>query len=70
MTDNNYPRNRKSTAGISAKYDEKDYLLVSFLNFKKHAVVPSQVVNVDPLDERNGSIKTYGTKKQLRIIAK
>jgi hypothetical protein len=65
----NYSRVRRSTAGINRRYDEQDYVLVSFPNVNKHSVVPAASVNIDPLDKQNGSIKTFGSKKNLRIIS-
>jgi hypothetical protein len=64
-----YSRVRRSTAGINRRYDEQDYVLVSFPNVNKHSVVPAASVNIDPLDKQNGSIKTFGSKKNLRIIS-
>ncbi|CAF1553491.1 unnamed protein product [Didymodactylos carnosus] len=61
-------RSKRSTAGKNSKYDERNYMLVSFPKLKKHAMVPSLLVNVDPLDKQNGNIKTNGTRKPLRII--
>ncbi|CAF1187055.1 unnamed protein product [Rotaria sordida] len=62
-------RVRRSTAGINKRYDEQDYVLVSFPQLNKHSVVPAASVNVDPLDEQTGSIKTFGSRKNLRIIS-
>ncbi|CAF1202605.1 unnamed protein product [Rotaria sordida] len=62
-------RVRRSTAGINKRYDEQDYVLVSFPQLNKHSVVPAAGINVDPLDEQTGSIKTFGSRKNLRIIS-
>ena len=63
-----YDRTRRSTAGINRRYDEQEYVLVSFPQLNKHSILPSASVNVDPLNKQNGSIKTFGTRKNLRII--
>ena len=64
-----YSRARRSTAGINKRYNEQEYLLVSFPQLSKHSIVPAASVNVDPLDKQNGSIKTFGSRKNLRIIS-
>lgn len=62
-------RMRRSTAGINKHYDEQDYALVSFPLSNKHSVIPTSYIDIDPLDQRNGSIDTFGSRKNLRIIA-
>jgi hypothetical protein len=64
-----YNRVRRSTAGISRRYDEQDYVLVSFPHVNKHSILPVASINVDPLDKQNGCIKTFGSRKNLRIIS-
>lgn len=61
-------RERRSTAGINKRYDETEYLLVSFPHLQKHGIVSCNSVDRDPLDKQNGSIKTFGTRKNFRII--
>jgi hypothetical protein len=61
-------RVRRSTAGINKRYDEQDYVLVSFPHVNKHSILPAGSVNIDPLDKQAGSIKTFGSRKNLRII--
>jgi len=68
LSTSNNNRVRRSTAGISKRYDEQDYVLVSFPQLNKHSIVPAVSVNIDPLDKQNGSIKTFGSRKNLRII--
>ena len=68
MLSTTHSRVRRSTAGINKRYDEREYVLVSFPNLNKHSVVPAASVNIDPLDKQNGSIKTFGSIKNLRII--
>ncbi|CAF3940111.1 unnamed protein product, partial [Rotaria sp. Silwood1] len=63
-----YSRARRSTARINKRYDEQDYVLVSFPQLNKHSIVPAASVNIDPLDKQNGSIKTFVSRKYLRII--
>lgn len=63
-----YKRVRRSTAGINKRYDEQEYVLVSFPQLNKHSIVPAASIDVDPLDEQNGSIKTFGSRKNLRIV--
>ena len=58
-----HSRTRRSTAGVNKRYDEQEYLLVSFQHLKKHSVVPMGSVTIDPLDQQNGSIKTFGSRK-------
>ena len=65
----NRERERRSTAGINKRYDENEYVLVSFPHANKHSIVPSASIDIDPLDKQNGSIKTFGTRKNLRIVA-
>ena len=62
-------RARRSAAGINKPYDEQDYALVSFPLSNKHGVIPTACIDIDPLDKRNGSIETFGSRKNLRIIA-
>ncbi|CAF1397047.1 unnamed protein product [Adineta steineri] len=69
MLSTGYNRMRRSTAGINKRYDEQDYVLVSFPQLNKHSIVPAVSINVDPLDKQNGSIKTFGSRKNLRIIS-
>ena len=45
-----YSRAHRSTAGINKRYDEQEYLLVSFPQLNKHSIVPATSVNIDPLD--------------------
>ncbi|CAF1199852.1 unnamed protein product [Rotaria sordida] len=68
MLTTSYSRVRRSTAGINKRYDEQDYVLVSFPKLNKHSIVPVASVTIDPLDKQNGSIKTFGSRKNLRII--
>lgn len=62
-------RERRSTAGINKRYNEKEYVLVSFPHLNKHSIVSCTSIDRDPLDKQNGSIKTFGTRKNFRIIA-
>ncbi|CAF4418386.1 unnamed protein product [Rotaria magnacalcarata] len=64
-----YNRVRRSTAGINKRFDEQDYVLVSFPQWNKHSIVPSVSIDIDPLDKQNGSIKTFGSRKNLRIVS-
>lgn len=61
-------RVRRSTAGINKRYDEQEYVLVSFPQLNKHGIVPAASIDIDPLDKQNGSIKTFGSRKNLRIV--
>lgn len=61
-------RVRRTTASIH-KYDQEEYALVSFPQSNKHSVLPVSHIDIDPLDQRNGSIDRYGSRKNLRIIA-
>ncbi|CAF5178310.1 unnamed protein product, partial [Rotaria magnacalcarata] len=67
-TSTSFSRVRRSTAGISKRYDEQEYVLVSFPQLNKHSIVPAVSVNIDPLNKQNGSIKTFGSRKNFRII--
>ncbi|CAF3381159.1 unnamed protein product, partial [Rotaria socialis] len=64
-----YNRVRRSTAGINKRFDEQEYVLVSFPQWNKHSIVPSVSIDIDPLDKQNGSIKTFGSRKNLRIVS-
>lgn len=63
-----FDRIRRSTAGVNKKYGEHEYVLVSFPQLNKHSVLSRKSIDVDPLDEGNGTIKTFGSRKQLKII--
>ena len=59
----------RRTAATVNKYNQEEYVLVSFPQSNKHSVVPVSSIDIDPLDQRNGSIDTFGSRKNLRIIA-
>ena len=61
-------RVRRSTAGINKRYDEQGYILISFPQLSKHSIVPAASIDVDPLDKQNGSIKTFESRKNFRIV--
>lgn len=61
-------RQRRANAGVNSRYDEQTYCLVSFPNHSKHAIVPSVVVDVDPIDHRDASIKIRGIRRDVHII--
>lgn len=61
-------RVRRTAARVN-KYNQEEYVLVSFPQSNKHSVVPISSIDIDPLDQRNGSIDTFGSRKNLRIIA-
>ena len=69
MSSITYTRERRSTAGVNKYYDEREYVLVSFPHRNKHSIIPCNSIDRDPLDKQNGSIKTFGTRKNFRIIA-
>lgn len=62
-------RQRRINAGVNRRYDENTYCLVSFPTHKKHALVPSNVVNVDPIDDRDASIKVRGIRRSVQIVS-
>ena len=62
-------RERRSTAGVNKRYNDKEYVLVSFPHANKHSVIPCHSIDRDPLEKQNGSIKTFGTRKNFRIVA-
>ncbi|CAF4124476.1 unnamed protein product [Rotaria sp. Silwood2] len=64
-----HKRARRSTAGINKRYDEQHYVLVSFPQLNKHSIVPAASIDIDPLDKQIGSIKTFGSRKNLRIVS-
>ena len=61
-------RQRHVNAGVNDRYDEPTYRLVSFPDHSKHALVPSRVVNVDPIDDRTASIKVRGIRRGTHIV--
>ena len=61
-------RQRRVNAGVNNRYDEHTYCLVSFPDHSKHALVPSNVVNVDPIDDRAASIKIRGIRRGVHIV--
>jgi hypothetical protein len=61
-------RQRRVNAGVNNRYDEHTYCLVSFPDHRKHALVPSSVVNIDPIDDRAASIKIRGIRRDIYIV--
>ena len=61
-------RQRRFNAGINKRYDEQTYCLVSFPDHSKHALVPSTVINMDPIDDRAATIKVRGIKRGVQIV--
>ncbi|CAF1239252.1 unnamed protein product [Adineta ricciae] len=63
------PRPQRTTAGHTSKY--ADYSVVSFPQLKKHSIIKTSLINIDPLSPAGtqvGNIKAYGDRKKLMII--
>jgi hypothetical protein len=63
------PRPQRTTAGQTSKY--ADYSVVSFPQLKKHSIIKTSLINIDPLSPAGaqaGNIKAYGERKKLMII--
>lgn len=61
-------RQRRVNAGVNKRYDEQTYCLVSFPDPSKHALVPSRVINIDPIDDRAATIKVRGIRRGVEIV--
>jgi hypothetical protein len=61
-------RQRRINAGVNKRYDEQTYCLVSFPDHSKHALVPSRVINIDPIDDRAATIKVRGIRRGVQIV--
>ncbi|CAF2085680.1 unnamed protein product [Rotaria magnacalcarata] len=61
-----YNRVRRSTTGINKRFDEQDYVLVSFPQWNKHSIVPSVSIDIQPLDKQNGSPKEVMKERASR----
>jgi hypothetical protein len=62
-------RPQRANAGKTSKYS--DYSVVSFPQLKKHSIIKSSLINIDPLSPigaQSGSIKAFGDRKKLMII--
>ncbi len=62
-------RPQRINAGQTSKY--ADYSVVSFPQLKKHSIIKTSLINIDPLSPAGtqaGNIKAYGERKKLLII--
>ena len=62
-------RPQRTTAGKTSKF--ADYAVVSFPQLKKHAIIKSSLINIDPLSpagNQSGNIKAFGERKKLTVI--
>ena len=62
-------RPQRSTAGKTSKY--ADFSVVSFPQLKKHSIIKSSLINIDPLSPagtQSGNIKAFGERKKLLVI--
>lgn len=62
-------RVQRSSAGKTSKF--ADFSLVSFPTAKKHSIIKTSLINIDPLSPigaQEGTIKAYGKRKDLLII--
>ncbi len=65
----NTSRPQRTTAGQTSKY--AGYSVVSFPQLRKHSIVKTFLINIDPLSPvgaQVGNIKAYGERKKLIII--
>lgn len=60
----------RATAGINNRYSSGEYVLASFMKGKKHAVVPTTSININPLDMDQAEIKICGKSTPLTIVSK
>ncbi len=62
-------RPQRTTAGKTSKF--ADFSVVSFPQLKKHSIIQTSLINIDPLSSpgaQSGNIKAYGERKKLLII--
>ena len=62
-------RPQRKTAGKTSKFT--DYSLVSFPQLKKHSIIKTSLINIDPLSplgSQAGNIKAFGERKKLVVI--
>ncbi|CAF4059345.1 unnamed protein product [Rotaria sp. Silwood2] len=62
-------RPQRTTAGQTSKYT--DFSVVSFPQLKKHSIIKTSLINIDPLSPlgaQSGNIKAYGERKKLMIV--
>jgi hypothetical protein len=62
-------RPHRATAGKTTKFS--DFSVVSFPQLKKHSIVKTSLINIDPLNPLGaqvGNIKAYGERKKLMVI--
>lgn len=62
-------RPQRTTAGKTSKFT--DYSVVSFPQLKKHSIIKTSLINIDPLSPASapvGNIKAYGERKKLLLI--
>lgn len=62
-------RERRTTAGRNRWYNEREYCLVSFRGHEKHALLPTTVVDQDPIDN-GGTVTIGGRRREIFVIAK
>ncbi|CAF1485743.1 unnamed protein product, partial [Rotaria sordida] len=62
-------RPQRTTAGKTSKY--ADFSVVSLPQLKKHAIIKTSLINIDPLSPagaQSGNIKAFGGRKKLMVI--
>ncbi|CAF4047187.1 unnamed protein product [Rotaria magnacalcarata] len=63
------PRPQRTTAGQTYKYT--DFSVLSFPQLKKHSIIKTSLINIDPLSPigaQSGNIKAYGERKKLVVL--
>ena len=65
-----YRSSCRVTAGVNNRYSSGEYVLASFMKGKKHAVIPTTSININPLDMDKAEIKIFGKPTSLTIMSK